>query len=116
MASTGSENSPWQRLRGWALLIALAPLIVLIMIIALLLEPFTRPLDMTHGEVADSLRAIVDGTGGEWDLDDFTSIEIADPHLESIRIRAARIALPIDDEGMATLRALLAEAEALAGR
>ena len=83
-------------------------------VIALLVKPFTRPLEMKAHEAAASLKGIIDGSGGEWAFDDFTSIEIADPRLEAIRRRALQIQEPFDDQGMAILCELLAEAEGLA--
>lgn len=75
---------------------------------------FSRPINRTPEEVVRYLRDFVDGTGGDWDFDDFTSIPIADPRLESIRDRASRVREPITEEGGKTLRSLLAEAEAIA--
>jgi hypothetical protein len=65
-------------------------------------------------KVASCIKDFLDGTGGDWDWDDFVSLPIADPRLEDIRRRAAAVDLPTNDEGEATLRALLAEAEGLA--
>lgn len=73
---------------------------------------FERPSKLTAEEVARYLRDFLDGTGGEWDWDDFISIRLADPDLESIRQRAATVALPISDDGRRSLLALLSEAEA----
>ena len=63
-------------------------------------------------EVAGFLRDAAGGTGSEWDWDDFISIPLADPNLESIRQRASSVELPVTDEGRLTLQALLREAEA----
>lgn len=68
----------------------------------------------TATEVATYLRHFVEGGGGEWDWDDFTSVPITDPQLEGIRRRAAAVDLPPTPEGIATLRALLDEADRLA--
>jgi hypothetical protein len=65
-------------------------------------------------EVAAYLRNFVDGGGGEWDWDDFTSVPIADPQLEDIRRRAAAVDLPPSADGVAILRELLREAELVA--
>lgn len=114
MLLIGAENSVWRNLRGGLLLLALSPFIILIAAIALILKPFARPLEMTPGQAVESLRGIVDGTAGEWALDDFTSIRVADPRLEHIRERAVRIPEPLDESGLLVLRELLSEAEALA--
>lgn len=75
---------------------------------------FERPLERSADEVARYLRAFIEGTGGEWDWDDFISIPIANSKLEAIRRRAIEIDLPIQGEGLEILKALLAEAETLA--
>ena len=43
----------------------------------------------TPSEVAAILRAFLEGTASEHDWDDFTSISLADSHLEAIRVRCA---------------------------
>jgi hypothetical protein len=68
---------------------------------------------LTASAVADYLRQFLDGEGGDWDWDDFTSAPIADPVLENIRVRALNSGPPFDDQAMIGLRELLAEAEAL---
>jgi len=68
---------------------------------------------LSASEVTTYLRNFIEGRGGEWDWDDFTSVPIADPSLESIRKRAAEVELPAADDGMRILRGLLAEAETL---
>ena len=45
---------------------------------------------LTREEVAQILQNFLDGTGGDWDWDDFASaITIEDPYLEKIRARCA---------------------------
>jgi len=39
----------------------------------------------TREEVAQYIENFVEGRGGEWDWDDFTSVRIKDPHLDRIR-------------------------------
>jgi hypothetical protein len=39
----------------------------------------------TPHEVADIIEKFLDGTGGRWDWDDFTSMRIKDPALDAIR-------------------------------
>lgn len=63
--------------------------------------------------VAKSIRDFLEGSGGEWDWDDFTSCPMADPRLDSIRRRAAAVELPVQPEGIATLQQLAVEAEEL---
>jgi hypothetical protein len=46
---------------------------------------------MTKAEVADEIEAFVEGTGGEWDWDDFIHIPIDNPELERIRLRCEKL-------------------------
>jgi hypothetical protein len=87
------------------------PLAILLKLVTM---PFERPVARTAPEVARYLRDFIEGSGGDWDFDDFSSIPIADPRLDSIRERASRFNGPESDEALTQLRALLAEAEALA--
>jgi len=64
--------------------------------------------------VAKAIAEFLDGTGGEWDWDDFTSFRLCDPALNDIRRRALAIDLPIDKDGEAVVRGLQAEAEHIA--
>ena len=43
----------------------------------------------TPHEVANIIEKFLDGTGGDWEWDDFTSLRIKDPALEAIRIKCA---------------------------
>ena len=45
----------------------------------------------TPDEIASCIGAFVEGTGGKWDWDDFTSVAIEDPALDAIRLRCARL-------------------------
>jgi len=58
--------------------------------------PFKKTRDRSVGDVVGFLRDFIDGRGGEWDWDDFTSVPITDPTLEAIRAEADLISLPID--------------------
>ena len=102
------ENSLWQNV-WWCL--ATAFILPIAIVAALIAALFSRPLERTPDEVARYLRDFIDGTGDEWDWDDFTSISIADPRLDAIRERASRYGEV--GEGLAELKALLAEAESL---
>lgn len=94
---------------GWPAIL-LAPLA---MPVFLLIGLFQRLLgrkttvDLTAQEVASFLRDFLEGTGGDGDWDDFTSIPITDPALDGIREAAALVPLPLDADGEATLRRLL---------
>jgi hypothetical protein len=69
--------------------------------------------DLTPQDVQRYLRDFLDGTGGDWDWTDFTSVPITDPMLASIREQAARVALPLDNVGQATLEQLWADTTAM---
>ncbi len=108
-ALVSPENSLWRNAFG---VVAVAFLIPVAIVAKLVSMPFERPYKRTAQEVAQYLRSFLDDSSGDWDWDDFTSIPIDDPVLESIRQRAASIALPVSEEGPSTLLALMAEAEA----
>jgi len=94
----------------WATILMLPVLIPAALIAGL--WPGSRTVARTPEEVADFLRNFLEGTGQDWDWDDFESLRIADPELEAIRERAAHAAPP--DPDLNELRALLAEAQAIA--
>jgi hypothetical protein len=58
----------------------------------------------------NTIRAFLAGTSGKWDWDDFTSCSLRDARMNNIRRRAAEVDLPLDEEGEAILKSLLAEA------
>jgi hypothetical protein len=64
--------------------------------------------------VAEELRNFLTGQGDASAWDDFTTLAIRDPKLDHIRERAFEVDLPLSEDGAATLRKLLAEAEQLA--
>ena len=55
----------------------------------------------TKSEVAGIIERFLDGTSGKWDWDDFCSFSIADPYLDSVRIRCAEldVAYPPTEKG-----------------
>lgn len=57
-----------------------------------------------------SLEQFLDGTGGEWDWDDFTSRPLKDHGLNEIRKAAGAVSLPLADEDRIVLRNLLSQA------
>lgn len=107
------RNSLWRNALGVVAAIILIPLVIIVKLITM---PFERPHTWPPEKVAAYIRDFLAGTGSEWDWDDFISASLADPDLEKICQRAARVELPLSDKGRATLSALLAEAEAMAGR
>ncbi len=75
-------------------------------------DPWTRE------ELADLIEKFLDGTGGQWDWDDFTSIKLRDPDLERIRERCVAIANDYPSnkrteycspQGLKVLRSIVAE-------
>lgn len=63
---------------------------------------------------ARTIRTFLDGTCGSYDWDDFTSCSLRDPEVDSIRLRASSVALPVDADGTRELLALADEADRLA--
>lgn len=63
--------------------------------------------------VVESIRAFLDGSGGNWAWDDFTSCSLLSANLDAIRRQAGAVDLPLDTEGEDTLRDLLEQAEQL---
>ena len=61
--------------------------------------------------VAETIRAFLDGSGGDWDWDDFTSCSLRDPRLDALRRCAALVALPIGPIERETLEGLAQKAE-----
>ena len=73
------------------------------------LMKWTRTDELDH--TIKSIREFLDGSGGDWDWDDYTSLSLKDPKLNAIRKKAMMVDLPLDDEGRMTLECLLAEAQ-----
>ena len=94
----------------------LAPLAIPVILLIKLAEQvfgLKTSADLTAEDVERYLRDFRQGTGGDWDWDDFTSIPITDPLLEGIREEAAVVPLPLDADGEATLQRLLEKVRAL---
>ena len=47
----------------------------------------------TKAEVASIIEKFLDGSGGKWDWDDFCSLSIGDPYLDSVRIQCSELSL-----------------------
>lgn len=86
---------------GWRAIL-LAPIALPIAILGGL---FGKTRGRTPDEVVAFLRDFIDGTGGEWDWDEFECVPITDPRLEAIRKMATTPG--------ADLRQVLAQAEAI---
>src|SRR5688572_28945253 len=100
-----SRRSTDWHIAGWKAIL-LAP-IALPLAILIQLLPLKKTRDRNPEEVAGFLRDFAEGTGGEWDWDDFTSVPITDPRLEAIRIEADMIPLPIEPEDLQKLQELI---------
>jgi hypothetical protein len=48
---------------------------------------------VTRADVVATIEAFLEGTGQEWDWDDFISLELEDPSLEDVRRRC--VSLPL---------------------
>ena len=103
-----TRHRQWH-ISGWPAIL-LAPLAIpvgLLVMLAVRLFGLKDSADLTAADVASYLDDALGGRGGAWDWDDFTSISITDPALEAIRDEAARVRLPLTEEGRGTLEALL---------
>ena len=47
----------------------------------------------TQSEVAGIIDKFLDGTSAKWDWDDFCSLSITDPYLDSVRIQCSELSL-----------------------
>jgi len=104
----------WLHISGWPAIL-LAPLVIPIIVLLQLGERLfglKTTADLKPEDVENYLRDFLDGRGGAWDWDDFTSIPITDPTLDAIREQAAYVQLPLDGSGRATLEQLLQQVRA----
>jgi hypothetical protein len=46
---------------------------------------------MTKVEVANEIAAFLDGQAGEWDWDEFVSLQLSDPELDAVRVLCAKL-------------------------
>ena len=108
-----SENSLFQNAFGWLVAAIVLPFGIVGALIAGL---FSRPMDRTAEEVAEYIRAMLDGTvtdeDSDFDYDEFSCVPIADPQLESIARRACE-AFEQGPDGNTILESLLKETEIL---
>lgn len=103
------RTSGWV-ISGWAAVL-LTP-IAIPLAFAASLWPGKKAVDRTPEEVVGFLQDFLDGTGGNWDWDDFTCVPISDPSLEAVRQQASRLA-PHSDDAQATLHKLLEQVRAM---
>jgi hypothetical protein len=69
--------------------------------------------ELIAADVEGYLWGFLEGTGGDWDWGDFTSIKITDPALDAIHEEAAWVDLPLTESGRATLNDLLEQVRAM---
>ena len=112
-ALISSENDMLRNVAGFAVAMLVVPIAI---VVALVLAPFEKPIERSPAEVLSYLRDFRDGTGDDYDWDDFTSVPIADAELEAIRASAASLDLPFGAEEFDSFRALIARAEAIVER
>jgi hypothetical protein len=84
------------------------------LIVKLVMMPFEKPRTLSPEEVIGYLHGFLEGTDGPWDWDNFTTMPIADTRLDDIRERVAALDVPLSEADIGPLKALLAEAEAIA--
>lgn len=108
------RHKQWH-VRGWpaVLLAPLAIPVILLVVLAERLFGLKTSADLTARDVERYLQDFLEGSGGNWDWDDFTSIKITDPSLDAIREEAAWVHLPLTDAGRATLKNLLEQVRAM---
>lgn len=108
------RSSDWH-ITGWKAIVLLPVAIPGALFFALLaIFGIGKYADRSAEEVVGFLRDFIDGSGGKWDWDDFISVRIKSPELESIRSDAGWVELPLTPAGVDELKGLLAKAEALA--
>jgi hypothetical protein len=105
------RSSDWH-ITGWKAIVLL-PIAIPAALVAALLEAFgiVKHRDRSPEEVAGFIRDFIQGSGGGWDWDDFTSVTIRSPELESIRADACMVELPLTPAGVGELKGLLAKAD-----
>ena len=74
-----------------------------------LIKRAKRPETKTAAQVYLYLYEFIEGFDGGEGWDEFILERIDDPNLDSIRVKASLVELPVDKEGLVTLRSLLSE-------
>jgi hypothetical protein len=107
------QRTSGHAITGWAAILA-APFLIPIALLLQLL-PLKKTTDRTADEVAGFLRDFLEGTGGDWDWDEFETLPITDPVLDLIRQEAAMAGPGYTRESadFGKLTALLKRVEAL---
>ena len=80
-----------------------------VVVLALIIAALPSKRHVTPEQFADELERHLLGTEGPWDWDDTTSVAIADPRLEAVRMRLGpNLDSLIHDEDKDELRAIIA--------
>ena len=109
-----AKHKQWH-IAGWTAVV-LAPLAIPVILLILALQRWfglKSTVDLTPSDVASYLDDFINERGGAWDWDDFTTIPISDPELESIRKAATEVPLPWDADGEKKIKALLKRVQQL---
>jgi hypothetical protein len=86
------------------IVVILAACVPLLWITTMILErwyPNINKVKLSKLEVAAYIEDFLNGKGGKWDWDDFTSVSIVDPYLDSIRAHCDKLPsdYPIREKG-----------------
>jgi len=76
------------------------PFLLMALPLALLARilPGKKTVDRTPEQVAELISNFIDGTGRDWDWDEFESLEITDPDLNALRLEAIMAGPPYRNE------------------
>lgn len=96
---------------GCVAAIFIVPVFLLVKLVTM---PFEKPRNLSAEQVVDYLKGFINGTDRDWDWDNFTTRPIANPRLDDIRERVSALDVPLSEADVDPLKALLAEAEAIA--
>jgi hypothetical protein len=90
-------TSAWRRAASLPWLVAMLAVFVVMVAVVALVALFSKvtgygaTVNRSREEVARTIEDFVNSRGGPWDWDDFISVPIVDPRLESIRARCAHL-------------------------
>ena len=100
-----------------AVSIAIASVVCVLVLFRFLTFLSKRRNRLTPGQVADAIEKHLEGIDGPYDWDDFTSIPIADDHLDAIRLRCTEVGgAPASEGTLKELRDIVAQLRSLAAR
>ena len=94
---------------GWMAVLLLPVALPLVFLASV--WPGKKTVDRTPEEVAGLIDDFTDGTGSDWDWDNFESLSITDPTLDALRQEAIKVGPPYED--VERLRSIAARARAM---